>query len=256
MKKQHIKHVRGVIRMAGISDENVDKLLKAADKYYENSKTDHDSRFLSWEYCYSAFQEMRVRKQENKVLTEDDYNHLSAELTAYLASWGMYSERKRGAVFQFRAHYRMHVPILKIIFDDKYDGLFDSSPKIELLSSHADLIRELDGEINNEYKTIRNKVLKKIVPSQVSQLLRSKVLLGAIGCTVAYDRFVKGSLKKLKLTSSFSVDSLVELMRIYEQHKEKFESREFKFLTANNSSSLYPPMKILDMALWQLGFNK
>lgn len=240
--------------MARISDDQVKDLLKAASKYYANSKNDYDSRFLSWEYCYSAFQVMH-RRRATQELTEDDYNQLSAELTAYLASWGMYAERKRGAVFQFRAHYRMHVPVLKIIFDKKYESLFGSSSDIDYLASHANLINELYGKIEAEYGKIRAEVLNKQVKAKVSQVLCSKVLFGAMGCTVAYDRFVQKSLKKLHIKSSFSVDALLELVKIYQRHKVKFESREFKFLSGKNCGDPYPPMKILDMALWQMGLS-
>ena len=69
-------------------------------------------------------------------------------------------------------------------------------------------------------------------------------MLGTIGCIPAYDRYVKSALKRLQAPSQTlnkkSIKWLVDFCR---------NSNIFKY----KNSVEYPPMKILDMCLWEYG---
>jgi hypothetical protein len=57
---------------------------------------------------------MRSRGQKNV-----DYDYLSLQLSFYLASWGMY----RGSSFLLQKDYKVHIPAVKELLNEKYDNL-------------------------------------------------------------------------------------------------------------------------------------
>ena len=67
---------------------------------------------LQWEHCYSHFIKARGSK-------EIDYDYLSLQLAFYLASWGMY----RGSSFLLQKDYKVHIPVVKELLNEKYDVL-------------------------------------------------------------------------------------------------------------------------------------
>lgn len=83
------------------------------NRYFEVTEKDVHGRFMSWRHCYNVFKEHR-NKVDDKTL-----DYLSLHLAFYLASWGMY----RGSSFLLRKDYKVHIPIVKIIMEKKYNPL-------------------------------------------------------------------------------------------------------------------------------------
>lgn len=85
--------------------------------------------------------------------------------------------------------------------------------------------------------------------SAPTPLLITKILLGTMGCTPAYDRFFCAGLKKVEMTQAFGKKSYLELMEFYYENRD--EIRNARKATVIE----YPIMKLLDMYFWSLGYN-
>ena len=221
-----------------ITDATFEKLL---EKYNEYQK-DSNGRYKSWEYCYKIFGNARKNKENI------DYDFLSLHLGFYLASWGMY----RGSSFLLRKDYKIHMPIVKEILNDKYDVL--SGIAIDDLEKEAnqDLIINLSRIIKDYYREVRQNVANKDIKADVSPILVTKILMGTLGCTPAYDDFFVKGLRDTYFSfkyKSFSKNSLSELVEFYKKHKDSFENVR-KSMKIDNELD-YPPMKVIDMLLWE-----
>ena len=78
--------------------------------------------------------------------------------------------------------------------------------------------------------------------------------MGVFGCVPAYDRYVKYSLKEYGIgTPSFTNPSRVkELYNFYNKNKNVLDEEREKI---NAHGIIYPHMKIIDILLWQIGFD-
>lgn len=87
---------------------------------------------------------------------------------------------------------------------------------------------------------------------QAQAALVTKVLLGTLGCVPAYDRFFKDGLRITEIaSSSFTKESLRSLINYYNLNYVLFGKISFKI----NQKMNYPPMKIIDMCFWQIGYE-
>lgn len=92
--------------------DTVDLIIKSSTEFYNDLKVDENGRYRSWEHCYSHF--IKARGSQ-----EIDYDYLSLQLAFYLASWGMY----RGSSFLLQKDYKVHIPVVKELLNEKYDVL-------------------------------------------------------------------------------------------------------------------------------------
>ena len=92
--------------------DTVDLIIKSSTEFYNDLKVDENGRYRSWEHCYSYF--IKARGSQ-----EIDYDYLSLQLAFYLASWGMY----RGSSFLLQKDYKVHIPVVKELLNEKYDVL-------------------------------------------------------------------------------------------------------------------------------------
>lgn len=211
---------------------DIQKLIDAGEEYYEKVK-DETSREASWRYCYKEFLNFRGKK-----LSDVDKNYLALHLTAYLASWGMY----RGSSFLLQEkNYKVHIGVINILFQEKYDVLWNLCKR-----EHFDLLIALKGEINKYYSEQR-------IDSQrdTTDTLVTKILLGTLGCTPAYDTNLCVSLKMLGVSTAFRTESIHQILELYEKYRNEFELLRKKAIQIENITD-YPIMKILDSCLWQL----
>jgi hypothetical protein len=78
-------------------------------------------------------------------------------------------------------------------------------------------------------------------------------LLGVFGCVPAYDRYFKSGLRSTGIASAqFSKRSVAGLLQYYEHYYDDFEAVRLKI---SEHGVKYPPMKIIDMCFWQIGFD-
>ena len=229
----------------------IDEFIKKTGEFYEELKVQDRHRYRSWEHCYAQFYEARQNPEK------DNVDNLSLHLAFYLASWGMY----RGSSFLLQYDYTIHTSVVKEILKPEYNKLFGIECK-ELNSEQTVLLlKKLNSEIGGIYKQFRSNAGKEDIKQDISTTLVTKVLLGALGCVPAYDRFFVDAVKKNEVTTgNYNIASLQKLIKFYEKHQERLEELRSKFLieyqfNEDKKTLLYPQMKVLDMGFWKIGFD-
>lgn len=196
-------------------------------KFEANYKKDFDnkSRGYAWYDLNEAF--------GNKNLSEDQK---AKELFIYLANWGMVA---RGS-FLMKHTWRILKPVIEILLKPEYKEL--RNPEIETVEKSIDLLIELRDEIDKSLRHYHD-------DKTVSYTLISKILLGTLGCTVAYDKKVRNVLSLTGIASKkFEPDSINSLCEYYNQNKKDFENIRNKI--ESQTGKKYPPFKLLDLVLW------
>ena len=223
--------------------ELIDELISAAQTFYDDARANENGRSRSWEHCYRVFRDARNDPSP-------DYDYLSLHLAFYLASWGMY----RGSSFLLQKDYKVLSPIVEEILKPEYDCLFGVACVDVRNSDVWKQLKNLSDKIAAHFDPIREKVAGRKVTTPVSPVLITKILMGTLGCVPAYDRFFEEGAKYLGLEKkSYNKDSLLELADIYEAHNDRLEEARRGM---RPDDLIYPQMKLLDMGLWQVGFER
>lgn len=220
----------------------IDQVLEAAMQFYESCQEEPNGRYRSWEHCYRAF--CQAREQE-----VPDIDYLSLQLAFYLASWGMY----RGSSFLLQRDYTVHQPVVEELLKPTYDSLVGLNAQSFCDPLVQQNLTNLYHFLQTYYGQVRQ-VVKKNSPKQaVSDTLLTKLLLGTLGCVPAYDRFFCKGVRYLQVAKgSYGVQSLMELASFYEKYQRQFEAFSQNMVI---SGYPYPPMKVLDMGFWQIGYE-
>ncbi|RGD19616.1 hypothetical protein DW665_04015 [Parabacteroides sp. AM25-14] len=176
-------------------------------------------RFKSWEHCFMAFSDFN-----------NDIDYLTLQLAFYLASWGMY----RGSSELLQKDYLIHEPVVEIV---RSNG---ELRKENVTYEDIESINEIIEKIKKEYKV-----------ANVSRTLVSKILLGTLGCIPALDRFFCDGWKICEETKGFSIN-LQNIISFADKHKIEIEECR----NCIKSNVIYPPMKIVDMYFWQIGYDE
>ena len=207
-------------------------ITKNVEKFIKNDLNLEDGRYKSWENCFKFFQNF----------DKQDWDYATLMLAFYLASWGMY----RGSSFLLQYTHTIHQKPLEIIFDQKYQKL---RRKRILSQDEIPLLFALVEELKKYYFEKNKKVHASLRDSsQVSDTLISKILMGVLGNIPAYDRYVKAGLRKLNMSQTMSEKGYLQLLDFYNKNQAEIDNLAYKYPE-------YPPMKLIDMHLWQLGNN-
>lgn len=221
-------------RTATMSAECASQLI--LDYFNETVKDEH-GRYMSWRHCYKAFSDNR------NILDEQMVDYLALHLAFYLASWGMY----RGSSFLLQKDYKVHVPVVKIIQEQKYKPLFGISAEELCKKSNLALLDDIGARIRNCYAEEAPSF--DGVVNNATDTLVTKILLGTLGCVPAYDRYYVQSVKKYHISSGrYSMDSVYCVAKFYCDHLNEFEDLRHEL---SQSGIEYPPMKLMDMCFWQ-----
>lgn len=208
---------------------DIQKALVAIEKYHQTPLKGVDTRYLSWHHCYSAFHKNRLDVHNDSEKLE----FLCLHLAFYLASWGMLRNS-----FLLNKDYKIHKKLTVELCGFEYESLFEQpeKPQIELVIKAGITIR-------NAYAGY-----------SVTDTLVTKILLGVFGCAPAYDRYFKYTARKHKVcTGHFTASSMKRLWDYYGENKEAFDSLQTKLCS---EEFRYPPMKLMDMCMWQIGFDE
>lgn len=207
--------------------------------FYNQIIADEYHRYKSWEHCYRYFHECKKKDSE----------HGALQLAFYLASWGMY----RGSSYLLWKDYKIHCELIENIYRERskihdYSEENDDS-NAEYILSLVDIIREYYKEritsVNGEPRTVR-----------ASNTLATKIILGFNGLVPAFDRFFMDG---LKLTAGFdrhtaNSTTLKQIFAFYRKNGAEFD-KAAKHIESHGGIA-YPPMKMVDMYFWQIGFQK
>lgn len=220
----------------------VELIIKSSTEFYNALKSDESGRYRSWEHCYSRFIKARGSK-------DVDYDYLSLHLAFYLASWGMY----RGSSFLLQKDYRVHIPVVKELLNEKYDALSGIDCVGFREESNQKLLQEINSFLEKYYDKIRHEVKEQELRNQLSSTLITKILMGTLGCVPAYDRYFIAGIKHQKVaTGNYNIKSIMQLVDFYEKNSNRLESVRDKMEVEGMP---YPQMKMIDMGFWQVGFD-
>ena len=223
--------------------EAIDELISAAQTFYDDARANENGRSRSWEHCYRVFRDARNDPSP-------DYDYLSLHLAFYLASWGMY----RGSSFLLQKDYKVLVPIVEKILKPEYDCLFGLACTDLREHGVQEQLANASDYIAKHFGPIRDEVAGREVPTPVSPVLITKILMGTLGCVPAYDRFFQDGVATYKVTTQeYSLESVRKLAKFYEAHNDRLEEARRGMRT---DDLIYPQMKLLDMGFWQVGFEK
>lgn len=208
---------------------------------YQETLSENNHRYRSWEYCYDSF---------NRLLAGGcDLDYAALNLAFYLASWGMY----RGSSQLLQKDYRIHIPILEVLIMSP-NRIFQNLNIENYLtdSEYIETLFDLVSEIRSVYRD------SGISPTDT---LVTKVLLGTFCCTPAYDSLFKWGVSvwngredlpvNQRITQLFGFNSIKDLTRTYLTNIRDFQSAS-DYISLHGV--LYPPMKLVDMYFWNLGY--
>ena len=196
--------------------QEITKLLLR--RFAEISK-DKRSSDHQWEHCYKYFAGQP---------TDHDLGCL--HLGFYLASWGMY----RGSAKIRKFDHLILQPIVGQVLLPKYDPLRGAS--LKGVSDHLGLLWNLVEEIRKMYR--------HAIP--VTDTLLTKILMGTLGCTPAYDRYFRAGVATDGICQTFSNKGFNSLV----QH---CQVRSEGFLEAQKQIPGYPIMRLVDMYYFAVG---
>ena len=210
--------------------------------FYSAYKDDHLHRFKSWEDSYSYFKELKKKP----AIFEKDPEQACLRLGFYLASWGMY----RGASFLLKKSLRIHKKPIEELLNPKYSCLWNTDMGSFKKPETINILFKLKDALKNLYLSQTKDT------NTMTDALVTKILMGTLGCTPAFDRFFIEGCKKKKVRpySNFSKNSIKALINFYQDYSGTFESINEKIKKYSGIS--YPPMKLVDMFFWSVGRNK
>lgn len=219
-----------------IGTEDIQQLLEAGARYRSDIFSNPAGRYRSWEHCYLAFS--AHKGQWNK----DTLDLLTLHLTSYLASWGMY----RGSSFLLKEKdYFVHRPVVELLLDSSWEDLWHPSAETIIQEKNAVRIEQLGKEISKIYCQIAKR------DNDISDTLMTKILLGTLGCSPAYDGNFKKAARSLHCgVGEFSAAALIAWANFYIAYKNSFEPLR---ISCCQNGLEYPPMKVLDMCFFSMG---
>lgn len=245
--RQAIKAAHGATRTVSKVEESkthtnipimtADVAVHLIRDYFNETVKDSHGRYMSWRHCYKAFSENRNATDEQTI------DYLSLHLAFYLASWGMY----RGSSFLLQKDYKVHIPVVEIIQEQKYNPLYGISAENLREEENLDLLNEIAIRIRACYA--KEQPSSDGIINNATDTLVTKILLGTLGCVPAFDRYYINSVKKNHVsTGAFNKKSVRSVAEFYCDHLDAFENLRYEL---SKCGIEYPPMKLMDMCFWQ-----
>jgi hypothetical protein len=201
--------------------------------------SDEFHRYKSWSNCFQAFS--ALQQNENHAL----------HLAFYLASWGMY----RGSSGLLQKNHLVHNKAVEILFKPEYKNL-KCTQNYDLERDKIENILALKSELIDYYSHINFKRgQQEERPISATDTLISKIILGTLGCTPAFDRYFIDGLKETGFKhSQFNGASLNELFGFINENITAIAQCQKDIF--DKTKEHYPTMKIIDMYFWQIGYEK
>lgn len=215
----------------------VDTAVQLIQDYFNEASKDSHGRYMSWWHCYKVFSENRNTTDEQII------DYLSLHLAFYLASWGMY----RGSSFLIQKDYKVHIPVVRIIQEQKYNPLHSISAEDLCKEENLSLLNDIAVRIRGCYA--KEKPSADGISNNATDTLVTKILLSTLGCVPAFDRYYVNSVKKNHIsTGIFNKDSVHSVAKFYCNNLNVFENLRHEL---SKCGIEYPPMKLMDMCFWQ-----
>lgn len=213
------------------------KLCRSKICYFHNHiKIDSDNRFKSWRHCYEAFSNIK-----------EDEDFLALHLGFYLASWGMY----RGSAAIFQKDYTIHIKAVQII-RDFYDLRCDDTNDVS--ESDSKRIVDLTIKLYDHYYSLQYMMNNELVKRKPTDTLISKIIIGTLGCSPAFDRYYNQGVKATGFTfHKMNEKSYKALFQFVEENKTELIELQTELNKIDKFH--YPLLKVVDMYFWHEGYN-
>jgi len=235
-------------------------LAKVARAYFCPVERDSANREKSWVKCYEFFQDYHAKPREQQ---EKETELASLHLGFYLASWGMF----RGSGPLIHKDSSIYKGVIDVLLAKEYrqlwgqefiqglltceNAILPHDPGVGLIFDMADRIRDYFSQL-----VIIKGPDKHREHARCSDTLVTKILMGTLACTPAYDtNFCTGlrSEGNANVCASFSKNCLAQLMNLCR------ENRLWQALKDNplpHAADAYPPMRVVDLYFWHKGYKR
>lgn len=215
--------------------------------FYKRTAGNPNHRYRSWEHCYGHFQEKAF------ISPNCDIDTAALHLAFYLASWGMY----RGSSVLLWKDYKIHQAAVSILLKPDYRELWNINIVDQLQDDKTvNQIVALSNDLRNTYSQQIVEVNGSPRKYWPSDTLITKILLGALACTPACDRFfILGWRSAGFQYTKFNSDFLNKVFQFYRAHdtgRGLMNARDEIFKLGGIQ---YPIMKLVDMYFWELGYR-
>ena len=97
--------------------------------------------------------------------------------------------------------YKVHIPVVKELLNEKYDVLAGIDCIGFKDDSNQKLLQDINSFLEQYYDKIRHKVKEQELKNQLSFTLITKILMGTLGCVPAYDRYFIAGIKNQKVAT-------------------------------------------------------
>lgn len=214
--------------------------------YIEGLQKDKNMRYHSFDHCYFYFKDNYEKFGDDAIK-----DTMALHLFAYLSSWGMLRNS-----FLLQKDYQFNREVVEIIAKKMYETANNNNNKNLSAEDLIELRDAIRGYYIGKkfYKPVQSGfVMKEHAIKNVTDVLISKILLGTTGLVPAFDRYVKRAMKEISIDGSFNEGS-VHLLNIFVEENDEAIKKVQKTIK-NDLGVEYPPMKVVDMYLWQRGFE-
>lgn len=172
--------------------------------------------YRSWEHCFSFFQGRNTFDPDTAAL----------HLGFYLASWGMY----RGSAAIRKYDYKVHLSAVDAIRHSRIQDFFE-------IDGYS------DEKVDNVFALYNQLCVCYGDKVGALETLVTKILLGTLGCSPAYDRFLKDGLARLELPRSFSKSGLNSIVKFCKDNRGVADAQSKLQARGYN----YPAMRVFDI---------
>lgn len=158
----------------------------------------------------------------------------------------------RGSSFILWKDYQIHVQAIRLLLQPEYRPLWNLDldsvkPESSDVSSLFALAFRLKDSYVSATATI-NGVASHRIPTDT---LVTKILLGTLACTPAYDRLVSDGMRYInEFPATFSQRGYFGCIDFFRRNVKEFRAAQAEI--ARNGAT-YPPMKLIDMYFWSIG---
>jgi hypothetical protein len=158
----------------------------------------------------------------------------------------------RGSSFILWKDYQIHIPAIRLLLEPEYrplrnlelDSLFAEGAEFSSVFGLAARLKEL---YVSAAVTINGITVNRIP----TDTLVTKILLGTLGCTPAYDRLVSDGMRYInEFPATFSPRGYSGCIEFFRRNVKKFRAVQAQIATHGSN---YPPMKLIDMYFWSIG---
>lgn len=157
----------------------------------------------------------------------------------------------RGSSFLLQKDYKVHIPIVKIIMEAKYQPLMGISAEELIEDDKLELLEEVGNRIRMAYCEEQPSFEGTV--NYATDTLVTKILLGTLGCVPAYDRYYVQAVRQYGISAGgYNKKTVRDVARYYLSHKDKFECVREELSTCGTE---YPVMKLMDMCMWQAAYE-